>query len=142
MGKRIKIFTAIILFLGLLMLSLPVFGQTEAPKTLEQVKNLGIKALNALPAVVIKVLREGWAIMIKIWQQVWYWLGRIFQALFGGIWQEVKSFLGKTFQERKVIFEQGLREQTQEAKNYFPATSTIWQNIWNKIKEITSQPVR
>lgn len=142
MGERIKVLTVTTLCLSCLLFSLPVFSQTQTPGSLEEVKDLGIKAIKALPGVSAKILKEGWMSWVMICQKVWYWVKYIFQAIFGNLWQQIKGGLEKTWQERKVIIEEGLKEEKQaaqeEIKDYLPSKKTLWQILWDKFKEIIS----
>ncbi len=132
MYLRYKSLYKIIIILSISGLILPnlCLGETSGtagpPKTLEELKETGLKVLRFLP----DILKKGWEATI-------YWLKKIWQSyiypFFHKIWQKIDSLFGKEIEQRKPIIKEEFKKETEEMKKEVPL---VTKSLWEKFKEL------
>ena len=119
----------IIIFLSIAVLVLPSFcfaqNQTSLPQTpesLEEVKSLGVKILDALP----QAIKKAWAEMVEIFKKMGNWLTSNF-------WSWLKPWFQNFWQQ--FDFKEEFRKELREMKDdILRIEKIIWQKLtgWRK----------
>jgi Na+-transporting methylmalonyl-CoA/oxaloacetate decarboxylase gamma subunit len=128
----------------------------EAPKTLEEGKDLikkgGEKVVEVMPGVIKKIWREE---AVPIWKGMWQWAKDIWKnyavKTFNFLWydnlkpgiketiqfikDEVREFIGKEVATKKPIIEEEFEKEKEEMKEEIPqSTHSLWQRFKNLFK--------
>lgn len=124
-----KTITILILF-GFLLPSF-TFGQEQpqikAPESMEEVKELGKKALEVgekeLPGIIKRVWKEE---VLPVWQKMWDW----FKA---NIWARIWPKLEEEIEKRKPLLEEEFGKEKEELKEELPK---VGKSLWEKFKDL------
>ena len=124
--------TITILILFSFLLPQVVFSQEgtpkiKAPEDLEEVKELGQKALEIgekeLPGILEKIWNEQ---VLPMWQKMWDW----FEV---NVWARIWPIAEEEIEKRKPLLEQEFEKEKEELKEEIPEIS---KSLWEKFKEI------
>ena len=152
----------VLIMLSLISLVLPNFCVAqqsvpiEAPESIEEGKNMAIKAaekiVELLPGIVKKTWKED---IIPLWKKMWEWVRNFWKSYavktFDYVWhsnlkpamkssvQKVKNsfmrFMGKEVSERMPIIKEEFKKETEEMKEGLPReTETLWQRFKDLFK--------
>ena len=126
----ISIMTGLLLFnFGLINSSQIVFAQASAktPETIEDVKEIGEKALEAaekeLPGTLEKIWKEE---VLPVWKKMWTWFN-------AKIWSKVWPIAEEEIEKRKPGIEEEFGKEKEEMKQEIPKVS---KSLWEKFKEL------
>jgi len=131
---------SLINFLVILSLILPSFSfaQKEVispPKTLEEAKEIGEKALEVsktkLPGIIEKIWKEE---VLPVWQKMYEWFNI-------NIWPKIESWFKKEVQlrakeeieKRKPIIKEEFKKEKEEMKEEVPE---VTKSLWERFKEL------
>ena len=127
---------AILILLGFLS-PLLSSAQVNSPENMDEVKQLGEKALETtqkeMPGIIAKIWKEE---VLPIWQKMWNWF-------LENIWPKIKSWFTKFIQpeieKRKPGLEGEFQKEKQETKqsvkqDVAPALKSLWQKFKDLLK--------
>ena len=134
---RIFKITSILIISGLL---LPIFSFAQnqpitPPKTLEEAKAIGEKALEVsktkLPGIIEKIWKEE---VLPVWQKMYEWFNI-------NIWPKIESWFKKEVQlrakeeieKRKPIIKEEFKKEKEEMKEEVPE---VTKSLWERFKEL------
>ena len=151
-----------LLILSLVSLVLPNFciaqqsAPIEVPKTIEEGKNVVIKAaekiIELLPEIIKRTWRED---VIPLWEKMWQWFKDFWRSYatktFNYVWYSnlkpiIKSsvqkvgdsfmrFVGKEVDEKRSVIEEEFEKEKKEIRESLPQdTETIWQRFKDLFK--------
>ena len=100
--------------------------QYQFPKTLEEVKDFGLRILEKLPEAVKRTWQEE---VWPLWQRMWNWVWPRIEPW----WHKFLDFLGKEVEKRKPIIEEELRREKEELKEELPR---VGESLWERFKEL------
>ena len=119
--KKYLIFLAIIS----IFFSNFAFGQ-ELPKTTDEVKEIGEKALEKTPEALKDSFKEAEPIWSQFWSQIKKW-AKI-------IWNKTYYFLNKEVEQRKPAVKEEFKRETRELKEEITKEApSLWQRFKNLI---------
>jgi len=130
MIRTITIFIIFGLFLPIL--SPVVFAEDEStkiktPETIEDVQQLGSKALEVgekeLPGILQKIWQEE---VLPIWQKMYDW----FKA---NVWPKIESWIKPEIEKRKPLLEKEFEKEKEEVKKELPEVS---KSLWEKFRDL------
>lgn len=109
------------------------FGQlpiTEAPKTIDEVKEIGHKAIDAAERELPGIFRQIWQNeVLPIWQGMWEWAEPKIQT----IWQRIQNlFLGE-IEKRRPIIEEEFEKEKDEIKKELPE---VRRSLWERFQKL------
>jgi len=105
------------------------------PKTLEEAKEMGEKALETgqkeLPGIIEKIWKEE---VLPVWQKMYDWFKK-------NIWPKIESWFKKEVQprakeeieKRKPLIEEEFKKEKEEMKEEVPK---VTKSLWEKFKEL------
>ena len=131
-------FLFFVFYLILPSFSLAQTQTTTPPETLEEVKELGEKALKTsqkeLPGILEKIWKEDvlpvWEKMYEKWSE---WWDSSTQPWFQNIWEKIATLFGKEIEKRKPIIEEEFKKEKEEVKEELPE---VTKSLWEKFKEL------
>ena len=101
--------------------------QIKAPESIEEVKELGEKALEIgqkeLPGIIEKIWQEE---VLPLWQKMYDW----FKI---NIWSKIWPWAEKEIEKRKSLIEEEFEKEKEELKEEAPKVS---KSLWEKFKEL------
>ena len=107
------------------------------PETLEEARNVGIKALKIFPAVFKGLWQEAlgvWQAMFRAIKSFW---GKYIQPWLQSLWEKIKTSLFQEGKRRKPIIEEEFKkEKTEMRKEIKTQTPKIEKSIWEKFKDL------
>jgi len=134
---KIKNIINVLLILGLILPSFS-FAQNQPispPKTLEEAKEMGEKALETgqkeLPGIIEKIWKEE---VLPVWQKMYDWFKK-------NIWPKIESWFKKEVQprakeeieKRKPLIEEEFKKEKGELKEELPG---VTKSLWERFKEL------
>ena len=129
-----------ILIIGVIVgLLLPSFAFVQnqstitAPETLEEGRNVGIKALKIFPAVFKGLWQEAlgvWQAMFRAIKSFW---GKYIQPWFQSLWEKIKTSSFQEGKRRKPIIEEEFKKEQKEMKEEAPR---VGKSFWERLKEL------
>lgn len=137
----------ILLFILIVSLSAtPVFAQeqfpsVQAPETIEDAQEFGLKILQGLPVAMQEVWRTQ---AMPLWTNMWniaknLWDTTIY-AFVRGLWDQALSLLGQEIESRKPLFEEEFQKEKaqleQEIEEQIPESG---KTLWNLLKRFLPQ---
>jgi len=139
-NQKSKIKNIIINVLLIFCLILPSFSFAQnqpisPPKTLEEAKEMGEKALETgqkeLPGIIEKIWKEE---VLPVWQKMYDWFKK-------NIWPKIESWFKKEVQprakeeieKRKPLIEEEFKKEKEEMKEEVPK---VTKSLWEKFKEL------
>lgn len=107
------------------------------PETLEEARNVGVKALKIFPAVFKGLWQEAlgiWQVMFRAIKSFW---GKYIQPWLQSLWEKIKTSLSQESKRRKPIIEEEFKkEQTEMEKEIKTQAPKIEKSIWEKFKDL------
>ncbi len=101
--------------------------QFEAPESIEEVKELGKKALEVgekeLPGIIERIWQEE---VLPLWQKMWDWFKT-------NIWSKIWPKVEEEIEKRKPLLEEELEKEKEELKEELPEVS---KSLWEKFKDL------
>ena len=102
----------------------------ELPKTIEEVKKMGLRSLDFIP----NFFKNAWQEFVIFWQKVWNWFLNIWNShiypFFNNIWQKT---IGREIEERRPMIEEEFKKEKeevkQEVKTYLPTGKSLWEKF-------------
>ena len=134
---KIKNIINVLLILGLILPSFS-FAQNQPispPKTLEEAKEMGEKALETgqkeLPGIIEEIWKEE---VLPVWQKMYDWFKK-------NIWPKIESWFKKEVQprakeeieKRKPLIEEEFKKEKGELKEELPG---VTKSLWERFKEL------
>lgn len=133
----------LILIMGGFLLPVLAFAQEQSvspPKTLEEAKEMGEKALEVTKEEVPGILEKTWKEeVMPFWQNIWnrtknYWKDTLWPWIRGFWERRIKPPVEEEVEKRKEIVEERIEKEKEELEEkLLPKT---FKSLWEKFKEL------
>ena len=137
---------AILVIFGVLLPSFVFFQEqpVSPPKTLEEAKEIGERAIKEVIESLTRILEKIWKEeVLPIWQGMYNWVKKNFWdpylwPFLQKIWQRIEAIFKKEAEKRKEIFEKEFQKEKMELKKEIKEEilPKATKSLWEKFKEL------